>query len=118
MNKFFKLFCIVLCVICTSSICYANEVYSFKKVVHVNDIDTTSRYVIASVIGDSIAYVWNGKDETKGYVEFDIVDSLNITYTDAIAPVMIQFGESTNKIYSKISGGEDDGKYFSGVTLY
>lgn len=115
MNKFFKLFCIVLCVICASSICYANEVYSFKKVVHVNDIDTTSRYVIASVIGDSIAYVWNGKDETKGYVEFDIVDSLNITYTDAIAPVMIQFGESTNKIYSKISGGEDDGKYFSGV---
>ena len=115
MNKFFKLCCSVMCILCISSISYANEVYSFKKVEQVIDVDTTSKYVIASVIGDSIAYVWNGNDEAKGCVVFDIMDSLNLTYKDTIAPVMISFEDSASKIYSKIIGGDNDGKYFSGA---
>lgn len=114
MKKVFKLF-LVICAICCTMNGNANEVYSFKKVEQISAVDTTDRYIIASVIGDSVAYVWNGKDEAKGYVEFDIMDSLNLTYSGTLAPVMVKFEESDGKMYTKISGGENDGKYFSGA---
>lgn len=114
MKKGFKLF-LVICAICCTINVNANEIYSFKKVEQISAVDTTDRYIIASVIGDSVAYVWNGKDEAKGYVVFDIMDSLNLTYVGTLALVMIKFEESDCNMYAKISGGENDGKYFSGV---